>query len=60
MILHIEDEGTKLCNIAFTLYERDKLNGNDKNICIDDRIKLIIDAYEKHKHKLEQPIEFNI
>lgn len=43
---------SRLIARAFSLYDRDFLNGKEPNIAIDQRAQLVIDQYEKHKHVL--------
>ena len=52
--------GSKLIGVAFTLLERDVLNGKTPDITISDRVQVVIDKYELNKSKLFDDCEFVI
>lgn len=48
-----------LINEAFNLNDRDLINGHANN-CLDERVALIIQAWENKKHELQYHIEYSI
>lgn len=46
------DVADRLLATAFNLYDRDYLNCTDKDVSISQRVQLVIDQYELHKHEL--------
>jgi hypothetical protein len=52
--------GQKLINLAFNLYDHDFLNGKDPDIGISHRVQLVVNQYERNKHRLYDDCEFVI
>jgi hypothetical protein len=52
--------GGRLINLAFNLYDRDFLNGREPDVSISQRVQLVVDQYERHKHELYDCVDYVI